>query len=143
LGIFLPDTITTDMALKDFNKKFAMEFSGVRQDSGIPEIFAEKVIKHYEKLGINPKHKTIIFSDALDATKACDIYNKFKNRINCSFGIGTNLTNSFDGITPLSIVIKLDNVNGMPVVKLSDSVGKETGDKNAIKNMKWIVDNQF
>ena len=36
------------------------------------------------------------------------------------------------------MVIKLWSINGFPVVKLSDNKGKETGDPEAIKNMKWI-----
>ena len=39
------------------------------------------------------------------------------------FGIGTNLTNDV-GLEPLNIVMKLTEVNGQPVAKLSDAPGK-------------------
>ena len=39
------------------------------------------------------------------------------------FGIGTNLTNDV-GLQPLNIVMKLVEVNGQPVAKLSDAPGK-------------------
>ena len=37
----------------------------VRQDSGDPILFAEKTIRHYKSLRIDPTAKTIIFSDGL------------------------------------------------------------------------------
>jgi len=39
------------------------------------------------------------------------------------------------------MVIKLHSCNNFPVVKISDDEGKETGDIEAIKNMKWIIKN--
>ena len=38
---------------------------------------------------------------------------------------------------PMNIVIKLRECNGIPVVKLSDSPGKATGDKDALRIAKW------
>jgi len=49
-----------------FTKDRAEVWSGVRHDSGDPFEFGEKVIDFYEGLGINPKTKTILFSDSLD-----------------------------------------------------------------------------
>ena len=40
-----------------------------------------------------------------------------------SFGIGTNLMNDM-GIDPISIVMKMVELNGKPVAKVSDSQGK-------------------
>lgn len=146
LGIALSDTITTEMFLKNFNKRFAMMFNGTRHDSGCPFKYTEKIIQHYKKLDINPLTKTIIFSDGLDIDKCLEINDYCKDKINCSFGIGTNLTNDFKDngyrdIKPLNMVIKLYSVDNVPVVKLSDVQGKETGDKKALSNMKWIVNN--
>jgi nicotinate phosphoribosyltransferase len=81
------------------------------------------MIAHYEKLGIDPKTKTLLFSDSLTFDKAQKIYNHFRNRINTSFGIGTFLTNDTCE-DALNIVIKLQYVNGHPVAKLSDDRGK-------------------
>lgn len=123
LGIALSDTIGIDAFLNDFDMMLAKLYDGVRQDSGDPLVFGEKMVKHYERLGINPMTKTIVFSDSLDLEKAKEINDKFKDRINVSFGIGTFLTNDC-GYKPLSIVMKLTKFDGLPVAKLSDEPGK-------------------
>jgi nicotinate phosphoribosyltransferase len=45
----------------------------LRHDSGDPVEWGEKAIAHYEKLGIDPLSKTLIFSDNLDLNKALDL----------------------------------------------------------------------
>lgn len=122
-GTALTDTLGTDLFLMDFNKLQALCYTGVRHDSGDPIEWGEKIISHYEKLGINPKTKTLLFSDSLNFDKAQEIYNHFCERINVSFGIGTFLTND-TWAEPLNIVIKLQYVNGHPVAKISDTPGK-------------------
>ena len=57
-GIALTDTIGTDIFLKDFNLTYANLFSGVRHDSGDPIEWGDKMLAHYQKLGIDPKTKT-------------------------------------------------------------------------------------
>ena len=122
-GTALTDTLGTDLFLMDFNKLQANCYTGVRHDSGDPIEWGEKIIAHYEKLGIDPKTKTLLFSDSLNFDKAQKIYDHFKNRINVSFGIGTFISND-TCVEPLNIVIKLQYVNGHPVAKLSDDWGK-------------------
>ena len=122
-GTALTDTLGTDLFLMDFNKLQANCYTGVRHDSGDPIEWGEKIIAHYEKLGINPKTKTLLFSDSLNFDRAQKIYNHFRDRINVSFGIGTYLSNDTN-VDPLNIVIKLQYVNGHPVAKLSDNPGK-------------------
>lgn len=122
-GTALTDTLTTDCFLLDFDKVQANMYSGVRHDSGDPFTWGDKIIAHYEKLGIDPKTKTLLFSNSLDFDKAQKIYNHFKGRIKVSFGIGTFITNDTCE-EPLNIVIKLQYVNGRPVAKLSDDEGK-------------------
>jgi nicotinate phosphoribosyltransferase len=122
-GTALTDTLGTDLFLMDFDKLQAMCYTGVRHDSGDPISWGEKLIEHYEKLGIDPKTKTLLFSDSLNFEKAQAIHAHFKDRINTSFGIGTYLTNDTN-VRPLNIVIKLQFVNGHPVAKLSDVPGK-------------------
>jgi len=124
LGIALSDTISVDAFLRDFDLYFSKLYDGVRHDSGDPVEFGYKIINHYKKLGINPTTKTIIFSNSLDFKKAEMLLNEFKGKINVSFGIGTNLTNDFPGVTPLSIVIKMSRCNGFPVAKISDDPEK-------------------
>ena len=121
-GIALTDTIGTDVFLKDFQRTYATLFSGVRHDSGDPFVWGNKIIRHYQKLGINPKTKTLLFSDGLDFEKATKIYKEFQTHTNVAFGIGTYLSNPLPN--PLNIVMKVTTVNGSPVAKLSDTPGK-------------------
>lgn len=123
LGTALTDTLGTDLFLKDFTKLQALCYSGVRHDSGDPYAWGEKMIAKYEGYGIDPKTKTLLFSDGLDFDKAQRIYDYFKDRIKVSFGIGTFLSNDTYA-KPLNIVIKLQFVNGHPVAKLSDTPSK-------------------
>ncbi|WP_455427615.1 nicotinate phosphoribosyltransferase [Dryocola sp. LX212] len=124
LGIALTDCITMDAFLRDFDLAFATRYQGLRHDSGDPVEWGEKAIAHYEKLGIDPMSKVLVFSDNLDLTKAVDLYKHFAARVNLSFGIGTRLTCDIPQVKPLNIVIKLVECNGKPVAKLSDSPGK-------------------
>lgn len=138
-GIALTDTLTTDLFLLDFDLLHASSYKGVRHDSGDPFIWGEKIIAHYEKFGINPKTKTLLFSDSLDFDKAQHIYDYFKDRIGVSFGIGTYCSNDTDE-APLNIVIKLQTVNGRPVAKLSDVDGKTMClDENYLSYLKFAV----
>lgn len=122
-GTALTDTITTDCFLKDFQLTFATLFSGVRHDSGDPVEWGNKMIEHYKKLGIDPKTKTLLFSDSLRFKNADFLYHTFKDSINVAFGIGTYLSNDTD-VPPLNIVMKTTICNGMDVAKISDTPGK-------------------
>jgi nicotinate phosphoribosyltransferase len=135
LGTALTDTFTTPAFFRDFGNVLANEFSGCRHDSGDPIEFGYKVIEHYKKLGIDPRTKIIIFSDGLDIPEVIRIYKEFTGLIGISFGVGTNLTNDV-GVTPLNIVIKLLELNGTPLVKLSDNPGKTMGDAEMVEKVK-------
>ncbi|MRM13059.1 nicotinate phosphoribosyltransferase [Enterobacter cloacae subsp. dissolvens] len=124
LGIALTDCITMDAFLRDFGPEFAERYQGLRHDSGDPVEWGEKAIAHYQKLGIDPMSKVLVFSDNLDLAKAVELYRHFSTRVNLSFGIGTRLTCDIPQVKPLNIVIKLVECNGKPVAKLSDSPGK-------------------
>lgn len=124
LGIALTDCITMDAFLRDFGENFASRYQGLRHDSGDPFEWGEKAIDHYEHLGIDPRSKTLVFSDNLDLEKAVALYRQFGQRVDVIFGIGTKLTCDIPQVTPLNIVIKLVECNGKPVAKLSDSPGK-------------------
>lgn len=124
LGIALTDCITMDAFLRDFGPELATRYQGLRHDSGDPVEWGEKAIAHYQKLGIDPLSKVLVFSDNLDLAKAVDLYRHFASRVKLSFGIGTRLTCDLPQVKPLNIVIKLVECNGKPVAKLSDSPGK-------------------
>ena len=122
-GTALSDTITTDIFLLDFDRSMANNFNGVRHDSGDPYAWGDRMIEHWKKYGIDPKDKSLLFSDGLNFDKAQNLYNYFHDRAKVSFGIGTFCSN--DTMVPaLNIVIKLQYVNGHPVAKLSDVDGK-------------------
>lgn len=122
-GIALTDTITTDCFLKDFQLTYATLFSGVRHDSGDPYEWGEKMIEHYRSLGIDPKTKTLLFSDSLDFERADVLYRHFCKYTNVAFGIGTYLSNDTK-VPALNIVMKTTKCNGMDVAKISDTPGK-------------------
>ncbi|HUS49560.1 MAG TPA: nicotinate phosphoribosyltransferase [Candidatus Paceibacterota bacterium] len=143
LGIALSDTYGIDAFLKDFDLYFAKLYDGVRQDSGDPIVWAEKIIKHYKSLEIDPKTKTLIFSDGLNIARAKQIYEKFKNETNVSFGIGTNLTNDFTTHEPINIVIKMTKCNDRPTAKLSDEIEKEMcEDRDFLNYLKSVIANK-
>lgn len=122
-GTALTDTITTDLFLLDFGRSMVNNYTGVRHDSGDPYEWGEKMIKHYESYGVDPKTKMLLFSDSLDFDRAQKLFDYFKDRAKVSFGIGTFCTNDTSE-SVLNIVIKLQYVNGRPVAKLSDTPSK-------------------
>ncbi len=137
LGIALTDCITMDAFLRDFDFELASRYQGLRHDSGDPVVWGEKAISHYQRLGIDPATKTLVFSDGLDLDKAVRLFRHFSGRINTSFGIGTKLTCDLPGVTPMNIVFKLMECNGGPVAKISDSPGKTLcRDADFIRNLK-------
>ena len=143
LGIALTDTFGTEAFFEDFDLRLSNLFRGLRHDSGDPLEFTDKAIAHYEKMGIDPKTKTILFSDGLDCLTALRIAKYCSGKVKFAFGIGTDFTNDYlnsdEGkkSKPMNIVIKLRTCNGIGVVKLSDSPGKATGDADALRVAKW------
>jgi len=143
LGTALPDTFTTDVFLKSFGTKYAKLFDGVRQDSGDPLVFVEKIIKHYESLRVNPLFKMAMFSDNLKSIEQIKaIHDVCNGRVIDRYGIGTWLSNDV-GVKPLNMVIKLTGVDfgqgWVPCVKLSDDIGKNTGDDAEVSLCKQIL----
>jgi len=143
LGIALTDTYTTDIFFNQFDKKYSKLFDGVRHDSGDPIEFAQKVISHYIKMGIDPKSKAIVFSDSLNFDKVKRIADFCHDKIKMSFGIGTNFTNDV-GLPAMNMVIKLtdtkpDNTHWQGVVKLSDEKNKNTGTPEMIALAKEVL----
>lgn len=142
LGIFLMDTYTSKVGLKNMSLKFAKLFDGVRQDSGDEYAIGNMVIDRYKELGIDPTTKTIVFSNALDFNKYLDIHNYFSGRIRVSAGIGTNLTNDTE-FKPANIVMKLSkcrvntNQEWRKCIKISDDLGKHLGDDKEFEIAKY------
>ena len=123
LGIALTDTIGMQAFLRDFDRDMATAYAGIRHDSGDPFVWGEQTLAHYKRLGIDAREKKFVFSDKLDFTTAVKLYRHFAGQVNTIFGIGTYLTNDMGTSAP-NIVLKLVELNGQPVAKLSDSPGK-------------------
>lgn len=143
LGTVLTDTYTTDVFLRNFSKKHAALFTSLRNDSGDPFVFTDKVIKRYEELHVNPKLKYLVFSDSLNVEKAIQIKEYCGDRIGATFGIGTNLTNDVgNNIQGMNIVMKLFRCKmtakepWQECVKLSDVEGKHIGSEREIALVK-------
>ena len=131
-GTYLTDCIGTDVFLRDFDRVNAKLFDGVRHDSGDPYEWGEKMLKHYEKLGINAHEKTLLFSDSLNFEKAHSIRRAFADKAKVAFGIGTYIV-ADTNVKYMNQVLKVVEVNGRPVAKLSDVEGK-----NMCRDPKYI-----
>jgi len=121
---------------------FAQAFSGVRQDSGDPATFVKTMRDFYDAQGIT-EQKTIVFSDSLNID-LCLRYKEISEAagFHPTFGVGTFLTNDFEHLTtgkksvPLNIVIKLSSAAGRAAIKISDNIGKNTGDEATVLDVK-------
>ncbi|KAF2034363.1 nicotinate phosphoribosyltransferase [Setomelanomma holmii] len=123
-------------------KTYAEVFTGVRQDSGDPLDFIKMMREFYDHESIKDK-KVIVFSDSLNI----DLCFKYKAAAEAdgfqpTFGVGTFFTNDFveeftgKKSVPLNIVIKIASASGRQAVKISDNIGKNTGDKSTVEDVK-------
>lgn len=108
LGCVLTDTITSKAFFEQLSRKHAFLFPSFRQNSGDEYKFVNLMINRLKELGVDPKDKTIVFSNALDMEKFKDISDYCNGRIKKAVaGIGTNLTCDIPGVKPANIVMKL------------------------------------
>ena len=163
LTVALTDTFSTRVFWEDLlsstsGQEIAKRWRGLRQDSGDSKLFAKVAKEAYEKLGVDPKSKVIIYSDSLNVSRCIELA-QYSNEIGigASFGVGTHLTNDFVEVDDvdingnpddtsllensknnpaskaLNIVIKLASVNGKSAVKISDDLTKNTGNEEEIR----------
>ena len=146
LGTFLYDSFGWDIFSMNFSEDFANLFKGLRIDSGDNHEQLMKIAAKYEQLGVDPRSKQVIFSNALDTDRAIAIQRYAVDYCQPSFGIGTHFTNDFEGIKPRNIVIKLVAVKITEswtfyndTCKLSEDKGKHTGKPEVIERFKKAV----
>ena len=143
LLIILPDTFGTPEFLANA-PQWMDRWTGVRIDSGDPVEGAEHVIRWWRERGQDPTKKLIIFSDGLDVDTIESLHRKFFGRVRLGFGWGTLLTNDFRGLAagrftdPISIVCKVETVDGRPAVKLSDNPSKAIGPQSEIDRYRCV-----
>lgn len=140
LGTYLYDTFGWDIFSLNFSEDFANLFKGLRVDSGDNMEQLRKICNKYERLGIDPHTKQVIFSNALDTDHAIALQHEAEKYVQPSFGIGTHFTNDFDGVRPMNIVIKLVAVKmteSWPfyndTCKISEDNGKHIGKPEVIR----------
>jgi nicotinate phosphoribosyltransferase len=137
LGTALSDTYTTENFFASFSTLHAKLFDGIRQDSGDPLLFTDRVIEFYKKKRTDPSTKTIVYSDALNMDKIRRIKTHVNGRLHDVYGIGTYLSNDA-GVKPLNIVIKLTGSKMKAgdeyhaAIKLSDDPAKYVGEPDEI-----------
>ena len=153
LGIALTDTFGTPAFFDAFkrpikgeaqgsSKTYASVFTGIRQDSGDPKEYVKLAADFYRSQGISGK--SLVFSDSLN-TELCIEYKTIAEQhgFKPSFGVGTFFTNDFavksdpnKKSKPLNIVIKISKAAGRPSIKISDNIGKNTGDQALVDEVK-------
>lgn len=146
LGTYLYDSFGWEIFSLNFSEDFANQFKGLRIDSGDNRDQLMRIVEKYRSLGIDPRTKQIIFSNALDTDRAIEIQSYATDYCHPLFGIGTHFTNDFPGIKPMNIVIKLvavkiteswDYYND--TCKLSEDAGKHIGKPEVIERFKAMV----
>lgn len=134
LGTYLYDSYGWNVFSLNFSEDFANQFKGLRIDSGDNHEQLMRIAEKYRSLGIDPKTKQVIFSNALDTDSAIEIQQYAKDYCQPSFGIGTHFTNDFESVKPMNIVIKLVAAKITEqwsfyndTCKISEDNGKHTG----------------
>jgi len=138
-AIDLTDTYGTDFFFRDLTKQQAIDHKGLREDSAADPFYFgdEQAIPFYEKNGINPKDKLIVFSNNLTVPLMIDLHKHFHSKVKDMYGPGTNLSNDL-GVPAISIVVKPVKANGQGLVKLSDNLAKAIGEPSDIERYKRI-----
>lgn len=140
--VFLPDTFGTTQFLANA-PQWVANWTGARPDSKDPFIAGKELIDWWSNQGLTRDQvakKLVIFSDGLDHVSINDLWEYFNGRITVGFGWGTNFTNDFrntvpndpTALSPISLVCKVDSVDGRPAVKLSDNTSKATGEPSEV-----------
>lgn len=146
LGTVLYDSFGWDIFALNLSEDYARLFAGFRIDSGDNHEQFYKIKNKLASFGIPIKEKQIVFSNALDIDRACELQKEFGDQAKIAFGIGTSWTNDFDGVKPMNIVIKLvaaKITESWPfyneTCKISEDKGKHTGKPEVIQRYMDIL----
>lgn len=146
LGTYLYDTYGWEIFSLNFSEDYANMFKGLRVDSGDNYAELNRIVAKYRSLGIDPRSKQVVFSNALDVDSAIAIQEYASPLCIPSFGIGTHFTNDFPGMPHLNIVIKLvasKITESWPffndTCKLSEDSGKHSGKPEVVKRFLAIL----
>ncbi|TPX38119.1 nicotinate phosphoribosyltransferase [Synchytrium microbalum] len=139
-GIALTDTYGTDVFFADFSPELTRDFDGVRQDSGNPKVFVDAFVAHCARVGVDVGSKVVVFSDNLNVDYCLELEEYCQKKgVVARYGIGTHFTNDYkkasspsEKSAAMNIVMKLHEVDGIKVIKLSDDASKHTGDAEAL-----------
>lgn len=148
LGIYLYDTYGFDAFADNFSEHYARVFAGLRVDSGENLEQLDKIIAKYTELGIDPKSKQVVFSNALDTESAVELHLKVNGRVLDSYGIGTHFTNDLEGVKPMNMVIKLLSIRmtekrkWQKTCKMSEDKGKTTGDSDIVETFNFLLNKE-
>ena len=150
LGTMLFDTFGDKVFFDNITGRLAKIFD-LRCDSGDELEQVKNIVKMYNRFGIDPRTKKVIFSNALNGKKAIELHKEINGCVLDGYGIGTWLTCSFDPsenvsplpIKPMNIVIKVTDFrytpkrDWIPCVKLSCDPSKAIGDPRKIEYLKY------
>ena len=146
LGTYLYDSFGWDIFSLNFSEDFANLFKGLRIDSGDNRKELQRIVEKYKSLGVDPKTKQVIFSNALNTDEAIEVQQYAEKYVQPSFGIGTHFTNDFKGVKPMNIVIKLvaaKITEAWPyyneTCKLSEDEEKHIGETAVIKRFQDAI----
>lgn len=158
LGIFLYDCFGDKPFFNNLSRKYAMLYDGLRIDSGDNVQQLGKIIEKYKSFGIDPKTKSVVFSNGLEGDEAIRLHRYVSGAVKDSYGIGTWLTCGFKEISyktekvegvdikPMNIVIKLTKGrysrrhSWQNCVKLSCDLGKTVGDSDKCKYLASMIE---
>lgn len=145
LGIYLYDTFGWESFESNFGLLHAKSFDGLRVDSGDNIVQLTLIVDKYKSLGVNPKNKTVTYSNGLNVDEAIQLHISVNGIVADRYGIGTNLTCDITDVKASNMVIKLikaqitEEREMRHCIKLSNDIGKACGDEKEIELVKQLI----
>lgn len=141
----VPDTFGTDAFLDAFTPDRAKLWRVFKQDSGMPQIFVNKLMHWLQEHDLDTSLYRVNHTDGLDVASMAELFrfaDKHPARYMDGYGVGTRTSNNV-GVPTFSLVWKPSwvMVDGekVPAVKLSDNLSKATGDPAMVARVKKLA----